>query len=181
MKTPLYLLLISMICITLNTQAMYFRMKTHYRVCFTPQEPCTKLLIHTIRKARNSIYVQAYTFTQWRIAKALIQAHKRGVKVHIILDKSQFKDRHCQITNYLMHHNIPVWRDDNFNIAHNKVMIIDQSTIETGSFNYTVSAQKYNAENMLIIDSHQLAKRYLHNWKERRRLSQRLYPSHFKT
>ncbi|AKZ66177.1 phospholipase D-like domain-containing protein [Candidatus Palibaumannia cicadellinicola] len=34
---------------------------------------------------------------------------------------------------------------------HNKFMIIDNNIIQTGSFNYTKNAEKYNAENIIII------------------------------
>ena len=36
-------------------------------------------------------------------------------------------------------------------IAHNKVMVIDGATVLTGSFNWTASAEKSNAENLLVL------------------------------
>ena len=52
-------------------------------------------------------------------------------------------------------------------IAHNKVIIIDNKTVITGSFNFTRSAQKYNAENVLIIHDPKLAEKYTANWYKR--------------
>ena len=46
---------------------------------------------------------------------------------------------------------IPTFIDNKHAIAHNKIMIIDQSTIITGSFNFTKAAEEKNAENLLII------------------------------
>lgn len=45
-----------------------------------------------------------------------------------------------------------------------KVMIIDQETVITGSFNFTRAAEEKNAENLLIIKSKELAKIYIDNW-----------------
>jgi phosphatidylserine/phosphatidylglycerophosphate/cardiolipin synthase-like enzyme len=42
-----------------------------------------------LNKAKREILVQAYSFTSQPIAKALVEAHKRGVRTEIILDKSQ--------------------------------------------------------------------------------------------
>lgn len=153
-------------------QAATFPVGTQYQACFTPQEDCTYLLKQTIAGAKRSIEVQGYTFTSYTIAKALIKAQRRGVSVRVILDKSNFQPQARTIANYLFKNGIPVWQDDTLNIAHNKVMIIDQQIVETGSFNYTVSAQKYNAENMLIIHDVNLAKQYLANWQSRLAVSQ---------
>jgi phosphatidylserine/phosphatidylglycerophosphate/cardiolipin synthase-like enzyme len=40
-------------------------------------------------QAQKTVYVQAYSFTTAPIAQALVDAHKRGVDVQVILDKSQ--------------------------------------------------------------------------------------------
>jgi phosphatidylserine/phosphatidylglycerophosphate/cardiolipin synthase-like enzyme len=51
-------------------------------------------------------------------------------------------------------------------IAHNKVMVIDSRTVITGSFNFTKAAEESNAENLLVIDDAELAKKYTQNWTE---------------
>jgi phosphatidylserine/phosphatidylglycerophosphate/cardiolipin synthase-like enzyme len=45
-------------------------------------------------------------------------------------------------------------------------MIIDSKIIITGSFNFTKSAEEGNAENLLIINSPELAKKYIENWNK---------------
>ena len=144
-----------------------------YRVCFTPGQPCTSLLINTINDAKQSIYVQAYSFTSKPIADSLVQAEHRGVNVFIILDKSQLKQRGSQLSNVFNAH-IPVWIDNKVAIAHNKVMVIDGREVVTGSFNFTNSAQKRNAENLLIVDDVGLAALYSSNWNNRRNASYKL-------
>jgi phosphatidylserine/phosphatidylglycerophosphate/cardiolipin synthase-like enzyme len=61
---------------------------------------------------------------------------------------------------------IPTYIDAKHAIAHNKVMIIDQMTVITGSFNFTKAAEVNNAENLLVIRSKELAKIYLDNWRK---------------
>jgi phosphatidylserine/phosphatidylglycerophosphate/cardiolipin synthase-like enzyme len=50
-------------------------------VCFTPGEDCTAKIVQVIGQAKTSILVQAYSFTSAPIARALLEAHKRGVQV----------------------------------------------------------------------------------------------------
>ena len=56
-------------------------------VYFSPRGECTDAIIRELDKAKNSVLVQAYSFTSAPIAEALVNAHKRGVKVEVILDK----------------------------------------------------------------------------------------------
>lgn len=144
---------------------------TPYQVCFSPQQNCTQQIVKLIDSAKHSIHMQAYSFTSRPITHALIAAVKRGVTVDLIVDHSQLLCQTFSRVRYLLHHQVHVWDDDKLNIAHNKVLIIDHDAIETGSFNYTTSAQKYNAENVLILYSPQLADIYLHNWQYRKEQS----------
>jgi phosphatidylserine/phosphatidylglycerophosphate/cardiolipin synthase-like enzyme len=56
-------------------------------VYFTPGGNCTELIVHAVGGAKTSILVQAYSFTSTPIAKALLDAHTRGVQVQVILDQ----------------------------------------------------------------------------------------------
>ena len=58
--------------------------------------------------------------------------------------------------------------DKNHAIDHNKVLVLDGKTVITGSFNWTVSAEERNAENLLIIHDRQLAGAYRDNWLKHR-------------
>ena len=50
-------------------------------------------------------------------------------------------------------------------IAINKVMVIDGTTVLTGSFNFTKAAEEHSAENLLVIHDPALAEKYAANWK----------------
>ncbi len=138
------------------------------KVCFSPHYTgvsCTKQIVETINNAKLSIYVQAYSFTSQDIVDALIAAHKRGVDVEIILDKSNLRGKGNR-TQDVVDVGIPTWIDSKHAIAHNKVMIIDENEIITGSFNFTSSAELHNAENSVVIGGKDIAAIYLANWKK---------------
>ena len=94
--------------------------------------------------------VQAYSFTSTPIAKALLDARKRGVKITVILDKSQKTARYSS-ADFLRNSGIATYIDGKHAIAHNKIMIIDRECVITGSFNFTKAAEEKNAENILVI------------------------------
>ena len=96
---------------------------------------------------------------------ALVMAHARGVKVNVISDKGQRQVR--SVISYLKEAGIPVFLDEKVAIAHNKVLIIDEQYVITGSYNFSTIAETRNAENLLIIGSPDLAYQYLENWQER--------------
>ena len=54
-------------------------------VYFSPKGGCTDAIIKELKAAKSTVLVQAYWFTSEPIAKALVGAHKRGVKVEVIL------------------------------------------------------------------------------------------------
>lgn len=146
---------------------LVFPRDTPAQVYFSPRGGAQDALVAEIGKAKESIFVQAYSFTSESIVTALIQAHQRGVKVEIILDKSQRADKRSG-TAAVREAGIHTLIDSRHAIAHNKIMVIDQDTVVTGSFNFTKSAEEKNAENILVIRSTELAKLYLENWKRHR-------------
>jgi TonB family protein len=138
---------------------------------FSPHGGCTEAVINELNKAKNTVLVQAYSFTSAPIAKALLNAHKRGVKVEVILDKSQRTDKYSSAT-FLFNAGISTKIDAKHAIAHSKVMIIDGETVITGSFNFTKAAEENNTENLLVIRDKKLAERYTKNWQEHERHSE---------
>lgn len=144
---------------------------TPVQVFFSPRGGAQDALVATIGQAKGSIFVQAYSFTSAPIAKALVDAAKRGVKIEAILDKSQRSERYTGAT-FLRNEGIPVYIDDKHAIAHNKVMIIDGSIVVTGSFNFTKAAEEKNAENLLIIRSKEMARIYIDNWDKHKEHSE---------
>lgn len=145
---------------------------TPVSVYFSPKGGGQQAIVDAIGQAKETIYVQAFSFTSAPIAKALVDAAKRGVKVEAILDKSQRKATYTG-ASFLKNEGIPVYIDAAHAIAHNKVIVIDAQTVVTGSFNFTKAAEEKNAENLLIIRDTRLAKLYMDSYE--------IHKSHSKT
>jgi phosphatidylserine/phosphatidylglycerophosphate/cardiolipin synthase-like enzyme len=133
-------------------------------VYFSPRGGCTEAVVREVGKARKTVWVQAYSFTSAPIARALMEASRRGVKVRVILDRSQRSERYTA-ADFLAHAGIPVYIDARHAIAHDKVMVIDGRTVLTGSFNFTKSAEENNSENLLVLREPGLVLRYADHWR----------------
>lgn len=143
-------------------------------VDFSPGGGGEKLVLDAIAAARASIRVQAYSFTDRRIQRALGAARMRGVDVEVILDKTDAESyqHHKPVAAVLAGEGVPVWIDFAVRIAHNKVIIIDGTELITGSYNFTYAAAFDNAENLLYIrNAPALARAYLANWNWRKSCS----------
>jgi phosphatidylserine/phosphatidylglycerophosphate/cardiolipin synthase-like enzyme len=155
-----------------NTQATDVKVDPNAQVFFSPKGGCTEAIVKEISNAKSEILVQAYSFTSKDIAKALVDAKKRRVHVEIVLDKSN-KSAKYSSADFTAHMEIPTYIDASHAIAHNKIMIIDKQKVITGSFNFTKAAEESNAENVLILQSKEIAKAYIDNWNRHREHSEK--------
>lgn len=129
-------------------------------VYFSPGGGCTAAAVREIDAAQKNIAFEAYNFTNPEILRALDRALARGVKIRAIYDRSQRDDRKTLADEL----NVPrVYGAEK--IMHNKVLVIDARTVLTGSFNWTVNAERHNAENLLVIRDPALAAKYLENFE----------------
>jgi len=146
--------------------AEQFKSTGTIEIYFSPRGGGTEAIVKEINSAKSEILVQAYSFTSKPIAKALVDARKRGIKIEVVLDKSQRREKYTS-ADFVAHAGIPTYIDDNHAIAHNKIMILDRSTLITGSFNFTKAAEEKNAENLLVIKGNKpLVDRYIRNFEE---------------
>jgi phosphatidylserine/phosphatidylglycerophosphate/cardiolipin synthase-like enzyme len=119
-------------------------------VGFSPSGSAHELVIRAIRDARHSIRMAAYSFTNKHVARALVDAHRAGIDVRVILDDSQKSERYTGAT-FLANAGIPTRTSSRYAIMHNKFLVIEGRHVQTGSFNYTISAQQRNAENVIVL------------------------------
>lgn len=142
-------------------------------LAFTPWDDAEGAILHALSAARQAIYVQAYLFTSRSLARALIEARQRGIAVEVLVDSEMVKKGENSRISQLAAAGIPVWLEVRYAAAHNKILLIDPgeatSTVITGSYNFTFSAQARNAENLLILRGNpKLARAYLDNWRRHR-------------
>jgi phosphatidylserine/phosphatidylglycerophosphate/cardiolipin synthase-like enzyme len=119
-------------------------------VCFTPGGHCTDAIVQALSDAKRTILVQAYSFTSAPIAKALLDAHTRGIQVQVILDKSQRTEKYSS-ADFLANQGVSTMIDATHAISHTKVIVIYGETVPTESFNFTKAAEENNAENVRRI------------------------------
>lgn len=122
-------------------------------VFFSPNGGCQDRIVAEIAGAKKRIRVLAYYFTSKPIAEALIKAKKRGVDCEVIADASQEKMVYGRLP-VLRRAGVPVFIDAEHAVANNKVILIDDHTIITGSYNFTKAAEEKNAENVLVLKHH---------------------------
>ncbi len=125
---------------------------------FCPEDDCATNIIEEIKNARKSIFFMSFSFTNERIADAL--SAKDDLDVRGILEKRQSSSKYSQL-NRLNGFGIDAKTDNNKYTMHHKVFIIDNETVITGSFNPTLSADRRNDENILIIKDKEIAKKFL--------------------
>ncbi len=140
------------------------------QVLFTPGDNIAETIVQTIRKAKQSVRVQCYSFTNKAIARALLDAQRRRIEVMVLADQEQFEKGAAFVLREFKEAGMTIKLDRSHGAAHNKVILVDDAgeypKIITGSFNFTQAAQKYNAENAVIIhDDQRLAGAYRENWK----------------
>jgi phosphatidylserine/phosphatidylglycerophosphate/cardiolipin synthase-like enzyme len=142
----------------------YFRRDPAVLAHFSPKGGCTTAIVAEVAAARSEVLVMAYSFSCPDIASALIAATARGVRVVVLLDRSNEQETYSELGD-LGQHGVEVLIDACHAIAHNKVIVIDRRTVLTGSFNFTRQAEHENAENLLVLRNHDdLAARYRENF-----------------
>ena len=138
-------------------------------VGFSPEGSAQQLVINVINSAQRSIRMMAYSFTSPEVMKALLSAKKRGVDIQIVVDERGNRSKSSLAAmNLVANAGIALRTDDRYKIQHDKVIIVDGVTTETGSFNFTRSAARNNSENAVVIhDDPALATTFTQHWQSR--------------
>jgi phosphatidylserine/phosphatidylglycerophosphate/cardiolipin synthase-like enzyme len=140
---------------------------------FSPEGSAARLVDRAIDSAKTSIRLAGYSFTSPDIVRRLIAAKRRGVDVAVLVDakSNTEQDRSGKgraALNLLIQAGIPARTVDAYSIHHDKYIVIDGATIQTGSFNYTLAAARYNSENTLVLwNCAPVAQAYLDHWNAR--------------
>ena len=137
--------------------------QTSMVVGFSRGQPSAKeVVLEAIDDANELLYLAAYQYTSKDIIQRVIAAKKRGVRVFVLLDRTQ-KNGDAQAS--MVASNIDCRIDQRYRIMHHKFIIIDGKHIETGSFNYSANADRVNAENAIYLkDVPDIAAQYQQQW-----------------
>ncbi|MGH7832416.1 MAG: phospholipase D family protein [Candidatus Binatia bacterium] len=140
------------------------------QACFSPEKKCADYIIKEIGQAQKEIFAAVYAFTSDDIAQALIKARKRGVIVQVLVDREFDRENQSSKASLLQQQGIGLRRQSGLSagkpekgagIMHQKFAVIDRRVVFTGSYNWTVAAEKLNHENLLYFrDAGPLAEEY---------------------
>lgn len=128
---------------------------------FCPED-CHNVL-DVIKKAEESIYFMTFSFTRDSIGKELIKAHRQGLDVKGVFEKTQ--DNKWLEYDKLKSAGINVRWDNNPANMHHKVFVIDNETVITGSMNPSNNGFERNDENVLILENPEIAKEFLEEFE----------------
>jgi len=120
-------------------------------------------LVKAIDAARMSIDLAAYSLSLNSVRFALINAHKRGVQVRIVMESTNMDRSDPQA---LIEAGIPIVGDDRQGLMHDKFIVIDRSEVWLGSMNFTDSGTYDDNNNLIRILSTQVAENYMVEFEE---------------
>lgn len=138
-------------------------------VAFSPDGNAEALVLRVISSARQSLRLAGYSFTSPAVVKALIDAQRQHIDVQVILDDRGNRGKaNISAMNLLVGAGVEVRVTSKYAIHHDKFIVVDSQTVQTGSFNYTQAAARANSENVLVVWSDRaLAASYLMHWESR--------------
>jgi len=133
-------------------------------VYFSPEDNVERIINSRLKKAKKSIRFLAFSFTSDSLGETMIEKFKKGLTVEGVFERRGANSEYSEYTK-MMIEGLPVFKDRNRHIMHHKVIIIDDYRVITGSFNFSKNADRNNDENILIIDSEEIAAEYTEEFR----------------
>lgn len=130
---------------------------TRLEIYFSPDDGTAARLVELISSAQESVSFMAFSFTADDIASAMLARAANGVIVRGVFEESQVESNIGDEYLTLRNAGLDVRLDGNRANMHHKVIIIDDTIVITGSYNFSASAEDRNDENTLVIYSPQIA------------------------
>ena len=127
---------------------------------FAPENDTISPLLSEIQSAKASIHFMAFAFTHNTLGDAMRRQFKAGIAVQGVFEERQISE----YSEYepMIAAGLPVIQDRTRGMMHHKVIVIDEETVITGSYNFSKNAETNNSENLLIIKGNRdIARAYL--------------------
>lgn len=129
---------------------------------FSPDDGIDDMIESLISAANESVYMLAYSFASRDIAERLQAADNDGLDVIVICEDSKAYTDGGGQCGPLSEAGLQVYVDGYPDtLMHEKVIILDNSVVIAGSYNFTRSADKRNDEQVLVIQSPEIADLFL--------------------
>lgn len=108
-------------------------------------------IIELIRSAQSSLRIAMFTWTRLDFAEEVIQAHKRGVDVKVMIDKQSGYGASVRVIETLKAAGVPLYFNLGKGLMHAKTMTIDNKILVNGSANWTKSAFTRNDDCFWVL------------------------------
>lgn len=148
-----------------ESRPVLFSSKEPYLAYFSPQDSLYPWLVYLIGEARESVYAAFYKIELKEVSRALIEAHKRGVKVRVFTDEVTSWDKESQFRELNEFHLIKKDKDPE-SLMHHKFCLIDEEIVWTGSFNPTSKGSFKENNNVVVIKSTALATEFMKEFEK---------------
>ncbi len=125
--------------------------QSQMEVFFSPGEQCLDTIGRLLRWSQRSVDICVFTITDNRVAEAIVECAKRGVRVRVISDNDKSGDMGSDVLR-LDKLGVDIRLDQSEHHMHHKFAVFDEAKALTGSYNWTRSAAAYNRENLLVSD-----------------------------
>ena len=134
-------------------------------VYFSPDDGVQAILFDILSEAQESIYFMAFSFTADSLGDVIRERAEAGVTVAGVMDEEQVKSNQGTEYDAFRQAGLDVYIDGNPGQMHHKIMIVDESIVIVGSYNFTNSAETRNDENLLVIYNDEIAAQFLEEFK----------------
>ena len=152
---------IALLVLLISSAASVIQIEVH----FSPNGGCAKAIEAELSKAEETIDIAMYYFSSEPLARTVVKAKERGVKIRVYLDGRQRTEEYSE-SKFLEDRGIKPRFEPGPGLMHNKFCIIDGKVVLTGSYNWTVAAEENNNENLLIIRDSDTAKIFAKKFEE---------------
>ena len=153
------------LCVTSNAIEITVPRDTPVEVFFSPQDSDTETIIREISNAKSEIHVQACPFIPASIAGALVTAHRRGVKVEIIIGKCT-KDEENTSAAFLSNAGLPTYMNNKDAMSQGDIIFIDGETVIAVSLDVTKTDDDRKVGEVLIVKNREVVKAHIDDWQK---------------
>ena len=137
---------------------------TQVEVYFSPDDGVEDRIDEVLRRAAKSIDFIVYSFTSDVLSETMLARARAGVEVRGVIERDQASNPGGDYER-LHRAGLDVRLDSNPRNMHHKVIIVDDSIVITGSYNFSRSAEEHNDENVLILYDVRVSEEYLLEFK----------------
>jgi len=149
---------------TVNNQWVILN-DTPVQVLFSSEDHALASLIALVADAKTSIRFLAFSFTDYPLAQAMIDRAKSGVSVQGVFETFGSTSPSAELKTFWCA-GLPVRQDGNDGFLHDKIIIVDDSIVVTGSLNFSSNADDSNEENVVILDHSEIAALYIQEFNK---------------